>query len=116
MATSCWRAGVTGLPEQGRRRRHRDRQGHALFPAIFVAKGTHHVEFPLHLVPFFIGVTLCFLTVWTWIFFRPRRRWLVSLSALVSAAALGISISRCTMASFETKYQWQGQLEGKNAI
>jgi len=84
MATSCWR--VPALP--GFRSKvdgvaTEIAKANALFPAIFVAKGTHHVEFRFISWPFFIGVTLCFLTVWTWIFFSVRRRrWLVSLSAL----------------------------------
>ena len=94
-------------------------RANALFPAIFIAKGTHRVEFRFISWPFFIGVSLCFLTVWTWIFFSVRRRrWLVAGSALVSAAALGgiLYFSLYHGPSFETKYQWQGQLEGKSAI
>jgi hypothetical protein len=88
----------------------------ALFPSIFIPRGKHRVEFQFISWPFFVGVTLCFITVWTWIFVSVRRRrWLVSIVALLSAAALGglLYFSLFQGPSFNTKYQWKSQVDAR---
>jgi hypothetical protein len=107
-----FRSKLDGVPTEVAR-------ANAMYPAIFVPRGAHKVEFRFISWPFFVGVSLCFVTVWTWIFFSVRRRrWLVAVGALVSAAAFGglLYLSLFHGPSFETKYQWQGQLDGKTAL
>ena len=90
----------------------------ALFPAILLPRGAHRVEFRFISWPFFIGVSLCFVTVWTWIFFAvKRRRKLVAALALITAAALGglLYLSLYHGPSFGTKFQWQGQVEARTS-
>lgn len=86
----------------------------ALYPATFISRGAHRVELRFVSWPFVTGVILGFLAVWSWIFFSVRRRrGLVVLAALVSAAALGglLDVWLFHGASFETAYRWQGQVE-----
>lgn len=88
----------------------------ALFPAIFIPRGKHRVELRFTSWPFYVGVTLGFVTVWAWIFaaFRRRRR-LVSILALLSAAALGglLYFSLFHGPSFDTKFEWTGQVDAR---
>ena len=49
-------------------------KANALFPATFLSRGKHRVEFRFISWPFFIGASLCFLTVWSWIFFSSDAR------------------------------------------
>jgi hypothetical protein len=93
-------------------------KANAMFPAVFVARGTHRVEFRFISWPFFIGVSLCFVTFWSWIFFSVRRRrWLVAIGALAAAGALGgvLYLALFHGPSFDTKYQWQAPIEAKTS-
>jgi hypothetical protein len=106
-----FRATVDGAPAQVAK-------ANALFSAIFVPRGAHRVDFRFISWPFMIGVSLCFLTVWAWIFVAVRRRrWLVPVFAVVSAAALGgvLYASLYHGPSFETKYQWQAPVDAKTS-
>ena len=110
-ALSGFRSKVDGVPTE-------IAKANALFPATFLPRGSHRVEFRFISWSFFIGVSLCFLTLWGWIFFSVRRRrWLVAIGALVSAAALGglLYLSLFQGPSFETRYQWQAQLGARTS-
>lgn len=84
-------------------------KANVMFPAIFLPKGAHTVEFRFISRPFLVGAIIAFLAAcgWAWWAF-PRRRLLVSISALVIGAALaGLAHpSLLPRGSFGTQYQW----------
>ena len=89
-------------------------KGNVLFPAIFLPKGAHRVDFRFISWPFLAGVALCFLTVWGWAFGSFRRRKLrVLIAGVLSGAALGtlLYFSLLRGPSFETKYHWEAKLD-----
>jgi hypothetical protein len=89
-------------------------RANVLFPAIFVPKGPHQVDFRFISWPFLAGVALCFLTVWGWAFgvFRGRKL-RVLLAGVLSFAALAalLYLSLLRGPSFETTYHWEAKLD-----
>ncbi|MEP7124953.1 MAG: YfhO family protein, partial [Byssovorax sp.] len=86
----------------------------ALFPAVFVPRGAHHVVFRFISKPFFAGAAIWFVTLWVWIAVSiRRRRWLLPIFAVLSAAALAglLYASVFKGPSFGTIYSWQAKLE-----
>jgi hypothetical protein len=89
-------------------------KANVLFPAIFVPRGAHQVDFRFISWPFLTGVALCFVTVWGWAFGTFRRRKLrVLLSGVLSGAVLAslLYLSLLRGPSFGTKYHWEAKLD-----
>lgn len=86
----------------------------ALFPAIYLPRGSHRVELRFVSKPFFAGAAIGFVTLWAWIFVAvKRRRRLLPIAAVLSAAALSalLYFSVFKGPSFGTNFKWQGKID-----
>ena len=86
----------------------------ALFPAVFLPRGKHRVELRFVSRPFFAGVAIWFVTLWTWILVSVRRRrWLLPIGMVLSLAALAtvLYFSVFRGPSFGTSFRWQAKLD-----
>ena len=95
-------------------------QANALFPAVFIPRGSHHLAFRFVSVPFLVGVAISFATAWAWLIWllggrlgsTYRRAGAVAVFTL-SAVALVFGLHSWLFGgrSFGSKYTWRAQVE-----
>jgi hypothetical protein len=86
----------------------------ALFPAIYLPRGTHQVDFCFVSWAFIVGVALAFMTVAGWMLWVFRRRILPVAAGTILAGALLAWLLRLLLLdgpSFQTDYHWTASAE-----